>query len=229
MSIPDRLEGIIFSHAGVNDKNWCFRVDYRQKLKKLKGFDPSRHFVPTFYSSSVEQFVLKAAFQEIKDHFEDQVEMLRGALSLKLDQYSFYLEQGEIAVFETENLLYRYGACPVKDDLDEVFFRGELHLKNLSYAVESSEQLSPFLSRFEYFSLEPVNPVAVGDFIRAFEAAVSGGSLGISYNNGADYAVITGSEPERKMEICSDEIRNYFTPDYTWRDCLNDLTCVVSE
>lgn len=211
----------------------------RQKLKKLGGFEKSRHFLPKYYSKALEDFVADIAFEDIRRYCVEIIDPLRDYLELGIEDYVFEVDGTNGAWFKSKELTFQLNCRPDPDKLDEAIFTHTLKLEEPALKAgpemeDRIDHLEKIMSAFPYSFNKAVLFLSAGlnleDFIAALErhfgvhskkAETAGDPLNghqkkkfYYYDPEANFLEMEFSEPPVKVKLWPDKMEVYFSASF---------------
>ncbi|MDH4263768.1 MAG: hypothetical protein OEV78_12050 [Spirochaetia bacterium] len=201
-----------------------FYYNYTEKLKKLSGYQNGKHFLPKYYSKSLEEFVRSVSLKDIEVSLHEISDKLRASLELGVNDFHYEVNSADGGLFETPGMTFNLQCKPDVNNLNEVIFTAHLALlANKIAQTKNSYMAFPF--HFQYASVILPSSIDLKNFIGQLENFYKGQSSDISYyyDPSIQYLEITSKSSNKRILLYSDHFEVFFSDEYTIADFLENF------
>jgi hypothetical protein len=201
-----------------------FYYKYAEKLKKLSGYQSGKHFLPKYYSKSLEEFARNVSLKDIETSMREICDKLRVILNLGVNDFQYEVNSADGGLFESPGLTFEIQCSPDKDNINEVIFTSRLAVV-VSQAGRLQNAFGAFPFSFSYACVNLPSGIDLKDFIAQLEAYDEKTPSDISYyyDPAVQYLDITSRSSGRRIVMYCDHFEVYFSDDYTVFDLLAGL------
>ncbi len=174
----------------------------RFKVKSLSGFNKEVHFIPKFWSNSVERFIQNAGEKDFKESCDMYADAVRHLLSLKVSDYEYSLDGGRF-VFKSDSCEIEAHVFADRSDLNYYFHEIRFMPRNF-LQHEIVEELLYVLGGFYELEFLFTETIDVRNAIAAIEKNEAVSGVAISYPADAEFATLCFSDSERLIRLYPD-------------------------
>lgn len=198
-----------------------FYYSSREKLKKLSGYQSGKHFLPKYYSKSLEDFVANISKTEIESVMSGICDRLRELMKLGVHDYHYEVNSTEGGFFESGHLSFHLNCKPDEENLAEVVF-----MYRMTVGRQMMPGLSGLMQAFPFeFSYARISFPAIMDlkqFIHQLELFSERTAMEMQYyyDPGVQYLEVSNRSTGKIMMIYPDHMDIYFSGSYTIDDFL---------
>jgi hypothetical protein len=220
MNFPDLLS--------YTNKTVEFVYTQKEKIKKLSGYQSDRHFLPKYYSKSLVSFVNNISVKDIEDNLSPVAESLRDILGLKINDYSYSVNQSDGGSFDCGQFNLSMFYIPDENNLTEVTFNVNLTLKNIF--TEKNDlifQSIPYYFQYVKFDLNP--EFSLKNFIEQYEEFFIDKENHVMshYDLNATKFELDFERTGKKIVLGENEIKIFFSSRFSVYDFLNNYICIA--
>jgi hypothetical protein len=198
-----------------------FHYSYGEKIKKLSGFQSGRHFLPKYYSKSLEDFISNISLKEIEEQMVEITDRLRANLNLGISDFSYDVNANDGGLFECPLLTLQIKCIPDQENLNEVIHYTTLFLKTLNLE-EANKIFVSFAHPFTFARINLSSSWNLKEFISHLEIFndKNPGTCSYYYNPSIQYLEINFTVPRRKLILSDNNMDVYFSESFSISDFL---------
>ncbi|MDH4200495.1 MAG: hypothetical protein OEV66_08965 [Spirochaetia bacterium] len=201
-----------------------FHYSYKEKLKKLSGFQSGRHFLPKYHSKSLEDFVSGISLKDIEDQMLDVTDKLRGNLNLGVNDFTYDVSKSGGGLFECACLTLSIQCAPDPENLNEATHQTKLFLKKEGIS-RADKIFAAFSHSFAFARIYFAEALNLKEFIYQLEVFIKKETENCSYyyDPAIQYLEILFKISNKKIIMRQDHMDIYFTGDFSISDFIKLL------
>jgi len=215
----------MFSGRQAADKITSHTVEFyhswSEKIKKLPGYQSGKHFLPKYYSKSLEEFVRNIAVGDIETSMREITDRLREILKPGVNEFQYEVSPAGGGVFEAPGLTFDLQCGANQDNLNEAVFTARLAL-TLPHPKITEEIFSAFPFSFTHAAVNLPTGINLKDFIAQLENhhKQNPSDIQFYYDPNIQYLELRSPASGKQIVLYSDHFEVFFSDDFQIMDLL---------
>lgn len=207
--------------------NTCIVEFYQmrvEKLKKLSGYQTGRHFLPKYYSKSLEEFARNIACNDIEENMREICDRLRVVLKPGVNDFQYHVSAAEGGIFEMKDIRFDLTCKPDQENINEVVFTSRFSL-DFPNTLPLQEIFEAFPFHFSHAKVNLPQSIELKSFIEQLENYNAENQFDFQYyyDPSINFLQITSISHDRKIIMYGDHFEVFFSNDFTIQDFLKNI------